>query len=646
MIPYSNFKSKNAIIDRNISVTFSGTPSYFNVTKSIVRFDKTFAFGWSMDDSLIDASNIALPAFNGGNVIHKDGVVLNYPGMFYTDGCGNDVPFRFELKTVGSLITTGTSTNYMNYRAFRNAYVNGCHYINHSFSHKDSDGDFSLDPQTKEQEIIAEVINNYDIIKLNTGIRMLSFSTPTNYAPYFPIVYQMYLAKNKVNRLAYMRPDLSTTLRQNYPCENNTMEFYSTLTDIGSGAIRDFTTWQDTTITSTPADVAHIEEIISGTTNNAHYWFSAASHGLGSNMGTGDTYASAGFRWLTFQSFFERLQSTYGKTGLDNMWMDNDTNIWEYIQCYKFTTINVLDISPTQKKISVDFSQCNSEFRFHTTSFVISTDVNISNVVINGFDSSSYKINYKSLGNGNVLVNVQYSPQYETALYKRLNALVDVETLEATALEADKIIAQETVNLLNTGSYKTSLQIRIDSVQIPPDAVTAKIDFGSNITGNVTPAPWNNIAFPVATPIPTGTTITNLLSSNSQATGWAVTVTHAFTATMSSAPSDDGTLLYPNSAHKDGFTVTAGVGAYGELTFSNLNPAKKYDLKLYGTRMISSIQKWTVNGVTQTFNIQNNRNVTVDFLNNTGTSTIIVKIEGNTSTITPYIGVIEIIEHL
>ena len=44
MKPHAIFKSTNPI-PKTINVTYTGTPTFFNVTKCITRYDKTFAFG-------------------------------------------------------------------------------------------------------------------------------------------------------------------------------------------------------------------------------------------------------------------------------------------------------------------------------------------------------------------------------------------------------------------------------------------------------------------------------------------------------------------------------------------------------------------------------------------------------------------------
>ena len=645
MVPFAHFKSRDTAVRRSIEVTFSGTPTFFNIAKSIVRFDKTFAFSWSMDDSLGDATYIAIPAFQGGNVTERDGVHINQPGMFYTDGCGNDLPFNFELKLVGSWINNDAASGYyLNYQDFRKAYALGCSYVNHSYEHKDADSKFSSDPAVKMQQLIDEVINNYEAIRINTGIRMNNFTPPSNYPPYFPVAYQLYL-ENKIKRINYMRPDLSTTERTNYESTLYPLEFYATLTDIGSGGVRDFNTWKHSTITGTVADVASINTKIAATTPTQHYWFTAASHALGLGFGAADADPGTSFKWSSFKSFFERLHSTYGKTGADNMWMDNDTNVWEYLQCWKYATISVLDKTSVKKEISVNFANCRADFRYHRLSFVISTDAAVTGVNISGYDKASFKINHKGLGNGNVLVNIEYMPTYESALFRRLNSLVVVERAELTRKQTDKDLAQGAVNLLLVGNYRTTLQNRINSIVIIPDSITVKIDLGLSTTSYPTATPWNNLQYPASTVIPVGYGLSNLLSISSEVTPWGISVTSQFSNAASSAATDDGNLLYPWSAHRDAFQTAAGT--YGVLTITGLNSAKLYDVKLYSSRsFIQSVQKWTVNGVVKTQNIYDNRRVTTDFLNTVPVNgTIVIRVEGNTGSTVGNLSIIEMTEH-
>ena len=64
------------------------TPS---VSKAILRFNKDFAYSFTLDDATDDAFTTVFPLFKGGII---KPINLKTAGLFFTDGCGNDVPFR------------------------------------------------------------------------------------------------------------------------------------------------------------------------------------------------------------------------------------------------------------------------------------------------------------------------------------------------------------------------------------------------------------------------------------------------------------------------------------------------------------------------------------------------------------------------
>ena len=64
------------------------TPS---VSKAILRFNKDFAYSFTLDDATDDAFTTVFPLFKGGII---KPINLKTTGLFFTDGCGNDVPFR------------------------------------------------------------------------------------------------------------------------------------------------------------------------------------------------------------------------------------------------------------------------------------------------------------------------------------------------------------------------------------------------------------------------------------------------------------------------------------------------------------------------------------------------------------------------
>lgn len=647
MIPFAHFKSGSTAVKRKIRVTLSGEPSSFTATKCKIRFDKTFILSWSMDDSYGDCSMIGIPYLKGGNVIEYSGVHANCPGKYYTDGCGNDIAFNFNLRVIGSAITNLEATGkYMNFKDFRRAYVMGCAYINHSYSHlANFSSGMSEDEATRTAQLRAQILDNYDLIRQQTGIRMSTFSFPGgNQSEYYAAVaWALYNEPNPaVQMILCFDPEYSTTSFYNRDSHLDSLESIIAKTDVGAGHDR-YWDWDTPHIAGkTDAQVlALIDAKIANTTESQHWWISAGSHVLGF-LNSPTSSPSLGFTYPDFKRFMDLLETYYGKPGADNMWMENDQDVWQYTRCYKYSNISVLATDVNKREIEIDFSGCSNEFRYHTLSFIINTDVNITDIDIEGYDTSSYKLNYKSLGNGVALVNVQYMPAYERALYRRLAALVGVETLEFTQLGVDKTAAQTEVNKLLKGTYRTALQARIDAVTILP-GITVEVDLGSTSTTYQTSYPWSNFAFATGTVLATGTALDPLFGMDSRSTPFRLEITENTFTVKTGGSNTAG--RYPASANRDYFSVAAGT--YGVLTLSGLTASKKYDIKCFGNRATgSAVQKYTVNGVSQTIETgYGNLNNTCDFLNITGVTTITIRVEGSTSLIEGRLNVLEINEH-
>jgi hypothetical protein len=88
-----------------LKITFASPPSSVSVSKAPLRYNKDFAYSFTMDDGYISQYKVALPLFKGGTIpgslstpIGDQGGDGSFsPGLFYTDGCGNDIPFRAGL---------------------------------------------------------------------------------------------------------------------------------------------------------------------------------------------------------------------------------------------------------------------------------------------------------------------------------------------------------------------------------------------------------------------------------------------------------------------------------------------------------------------------------------------------------------------
>lgn len=578
----TGFFKKEIVKPKRVRIIFDSAPGILTITKSQLRYNKAFAYSFSMDDTLEDSSTVARPLFSGGNIYYQDGIDLNQPGLYYTDGCGNDIPFNGALFLVGSYMVQGVNNFYMGTNEFKKMYAHNWAYVNHSWSHKGVVTDFSNDPIIAAQEMYDEIKNNYDFIKSVSGIKMNYFSAPTAYPPYAEV------------SPSFLQNKLSFGVMGDEYFNGRTVE--SCLAANKWNYRRTFV--NDDDFTRTAADLTRVSQYLGSLSPTSHPWIHEACHRM--NLGEGATTLSANFRYLTAKDYFNRIAATYGKTGSDSIWFANVQDVYEYLRSYEKTVIlqnqtgNVIDLI-------VDFSAVDSDFKNHSLTFEISGGANITSIEYLNFETTSHKITGTS-----ALINVSYKPKYEKSIYNRLNADVRVMDYEAVKTLAFKNTAQTAVTALPNGTYKASLQSRIDAVVLIPDSRTFQVDFGSTTTTRPTPAPWNNISGAAATIMPLNTAVSNLLDTNSQVSSLAVKLTSNNWYVEDNGVSTSATgQIYPASATRDNFRVAnPGIGT---MEILNCVEGKVYQINILSARQyIGYNTNFTVQGVTKTIMPKNN----------------------------------------
>ena len=85
-----------------ITINFVSQPSNFKIYPAKLRYNKDFAYSLTLDDGLEDAYQYAYFLLNGG---YCNANQTFYPGLKYSDGCGNVIKFKagisFKLEIVG-----------------------------------------------------------------------------------------------------------------------------------------------------------------------------------------------------------------------------------------------------------------------------------------------------------------------------------------------------------------------------------------------------------------------------------------------------------------------------------------------------------------------------------------------------------------
>lgn len=99
-------------------------------------------------------------------------------------------------------------------------------------------------------------------------------------------------------------------------------------------------------------------------------------------------------RFESFKWVIEGLESNYGASDLDNMWMATIDAVYEYLKCSEKSNI-VQSQDGNTVTLSFDFIDVDKSFREHSLSLLIDADTNITNVAYEGFDNHSHVTNIK-----------------------------------------------------------------------------------------------------------------------------------------------------------------------------------------------------------------------------------------------------------
>ena len=586
---------------KKVKITFDAPPTQVNVHKAFYKYDKEFAFSFDLDDGLVGHYRVAVPLFNGGTVIYKDGSIPNYPGLFYTDGAGNKIPFSATLNVnMNSIHIDSNPITNINQFMLKDSYVKNFMITNHSWSAQNqfTAPGFNSNPEIRDQEILFQITENYDKLKETLGLKIRNFTAPSKDPLYDPIAIDLvdkgYL--KLVNNINNPRSEYGHS-------PNRYAEYW--ITKKGLGLSRDFVTWKDNTITRTSSDFDFINALLTSTksSDNQHVWITLGTHRI--NLGETETTNGGSMRFESFKWVMEGLESNYGASGLDNMWMATIDAVYEYLKCSEKSNIVQSQVGNTVT-LSIDFLDVDESFREHSLSLLIDADTNITNVAYEGFDNHSHVTNYKNLGNNHALINVAYEPEYERAVFSRLKALVAVETLETTKSQDDLESAQFLVTALSNGSLKDELQLRIDNVTVIADAVVIQIDFGRSVNGYELIYPWNSFSNP-SIGLSVGSKLSDLSTTTSTQSEIDIEVLAAFDNHDSNFSGVQGDPLanFPFEAERDCFKIPNGLTS--TLRLSNLDTSKLYDVTAFCSRdYVGTGTEITINDVSASVSHKNN----------------------------------------
>lgn len=625
---------------KTITVTFATTPTYATVAKTELKYNKNFALSYSLDDGLDDGYDPAFKYMTGG---YSNYIGQYFSGLYYTDGAGNNVPFRagYAFYTRNSLyndIHINTPT-YLTWTQLQEAVDYGWDVFNHGYTSATVPVDdpeyvyYVGDPgghATGALDYTYELLRaNVDIashinLKNNAGVTTIPFQTSEVILPNGDEHYNQPAFDNGFKSL-YAQDNTYT-----FDGETITAPKYTPVNSAISSNRLIMPRWFDnekrySEIGDYPGQLfGHVDELATMSTGATKYWAQEFTHQV-----TTSTYApdwGGGIRWTTWKSLMDHIENTYGRFGDDTIWMAGAQEVHDYMNVKQNTTISQ-NLVGNQLTIDLDVTNVPTYLRHYALSLLVNSDAQISNIT---YDAGiiSHTDN-KTTG----LINVDWGVN----TYSK-NDITRVEGLVSTA-ETNRSLSAITnariyVDLLDSATQSSEIaafNARLDAVVVPLRTwyVNIKGNYISTATLNAclstsktySPSIYNWNDFCVGkNSATTGNDLVNLKDADGLVSTVSLTNTAAFNSNgLASATTGNNSGLYPDAVITSAAHIYATGSTPAKIKIYGLNNLKNYNVKLFGYTSStgqsgdSAITQYIIGGVTKELIVKLNTTQSVLF---------------------------------
>lgn len=406
-----------------ITITFATSPASIEIEKAPLRYNKKFAVSLQFDDGVKDSYTHGFFLTNGG-IINGN----TYPGLYYTDGCGNDLNFTMS-SSISSFSWYDLEDLHDPYGPYQDICVTWPELVE-MYQHGWAISNHGLTSDTGNYAY--SIARNHSYVKLKTkdaceyGVDMEIFvnvNGDINFSA--PAFEQGYLA-------CYV---------QGY--------------DFGNPSFDVTSSWNPLNI---EMGRSHLYEPISFTEivnqidalsiNGSHHWGVSFVHSI--------TDPIHGYSFETFKQHMNYIAGTFGKAGLDNIWMASEEEILNYLLVNRKLSINS---NLTNNKLVITFSgDIPSSYRFYGTSLNIHADALIDNIEITGTEHYSFT----GIGNDSSLINLTWDgkdlipPSYYAGIW--------VTKAENSHNQEDANIAIDYILMMPEGEEKDEYKDRVCAI--------------------------------------------------------------------------------------------------------------------------------------------------------------------------------------
>lgn len=365
----SNAQKADSIIA--VSIKLKKAADSFSVNMAPLKYNKSFAFSFTLDDGLVCDYLVAYPFFNGGKVSgsymdqwgnDQGGDGISYHGLYFTDGCGNPVAFKAAIAINAKSMEGGDTVSphgFLTWKQIKTLYGAGWDVLNHSYSHATG----------KNVEASYEIKKNNEEVERHLGFEMKDFVIPGGHddimsnGPYTKAAFTSGMQTVQCEDFGNYLVMLDSTLDLHH-LKLGRLFLHTTNRSLNGTVNRSLS----------EAETSVLFDTIHNNLKKGVFWVNAFTHGV-----SNQNIWNISMTFPEFISFFNQLAANYGYPGADNMWMAPTQEVYEYL-------LNSHSIKYQIKKrgktiiILINKKTIPKGLRYHELTFLLNSDRHIKSV--------------------------------------------------------------------------------------------------------------------------------------------------------------------------------------------------------------------------------------------------------------------------
>jgi hypothetical protein len=312
----NNLKSKtNPPKQKTITITLKlKSGAKVKVVKADLKYNKHLAYSFTLDDGYRSAYLTAFPLLNGGRVSppmpdewknDQGGDGSHSDGLFFSDGCGNKIPFKLGLAINGGAIRDlPANRGHLSWPEIKEMDRSGWDILNHGFHHATKNG----------TNFLKEVTENTLVIKQQLGFTTSQFVVPGGEGdPGYEKEYERDALENGCFSVASYKgagPIFAVNTIVNLEKMVYARTFVRSTNDTIDFKVMD----------------TYLKTLDSLMKQPKPIWYNEFTHGVGNS-----NLWSLSMRFPEFKYYMTAIAQKYGSKGTDAIWMAPWQEVYEYI---------------------------------------------------------------------------------------------------------------------------------------------------------------------------------------------------------------------------------------------------------------------------------------------------------------------------